>query len=505
MGSQTSNGTARFAGFELDLRTGELRKDGRRIRLQAQPLKALRVLLEHPGELVTREQLQKEVWPQDTFVDFDHGLNKAVAKLRDVIDESETSPSIIETLPRLGYRFVPQVEWVTIEPEPSLDSPQPETLELEPESSSNAAVVEQQPHGQAKGSRWWRGVGVVAALALAVGVAVRLKYGERTRKPGDPIRSLAVLPLQNLSGDPSQEYFADGMTDELITELARVPNLRVVSRTSVMQAKGSSKPLQQIARELNVDAIVEGSIVRSGDKVRITAQLIDVRNDQHLWAQSFEGQMSDILSLQDSVAEEIASQAKVALMPAAHSENRVVASIDPAAHDAYLRGRFFLNKRDPEPSARYFQQALSIDPAYASAYAGLSSALESQSLLEIAKPEVAMPKAIAAAKRALELDPENGEAYTALGGIETTYERNWAAAERDLTKGIELSPNDSLAELHYAIYLDAMNRPEEAVTHMRRALVLDPLSFFMTRHLGSVLFFARHYDEALFLDVMRTG
>jgi tetratricopeptide (TPR) repeat protein len=288
------------------------------------------------------------------------------------------------------------------------------------------------------------------------------------------------------------------MTDELITELARLPSLRVVSRTSVMQDKDTHKPLRQIARELDVDAIVEGSIVRSGDKVRITAQLIDARNDRHLWAQSFEGRVSDILSLQDSVARDIAAQAKVALMPGAQFESGVIKSIDPAAHDAYMRGRFFLNKREAEKSTAYFREALTIDPKYAAAYAGLASALESESTLEMVKPEDAMPKATEAARRALELDPKSGEAYTALGSIETIYEWNWEAAEQDLKRGIEFSPNDSLGEMHYSAFLDAMNRPEEAVMHMRRALVLDPLSFFMTRHLGSALFLARHYDEALF-------
>jgi tetratricopeptide (TPR) repeat protein len=281
----------------------------------------------------------------------------------------------------------------------------------------------------------------------------------------------------------------------LITELARVPNLRVVSRTSAMQEKGLHKPLQQIAQELRVDAVVEGSVVRAGDRVRITAQLIDTRDDRHLWAQSFEGPGSDVLALQDQVAREIASHAKLAMLPA---ESAAAKAVNPAAHDAYLRGKYFLDKRDARKSANYFEQAMAIDPGYALAYSGLAMALQSQTTLQLAAPDDVMPRAIAAAQRAIELDPSDGEAYVALGGIDTTYRWDWADAERNLLRGLELSPNDATAEFHYASYLDAMGRPEDAVTHMRRAVALDPLSFLMNRHLGSTLFFARHYDEALF-------
>ena len=287
------------------------------------------------------------------------------------------------------------------------------------------------------------------------------------------------------------------MTDELITELARIPTLRVVSRTSVMQEKAPRKPLRQIARELNVDAVVEGSVARSGDRVRITAQLIDVRNDKHLWAQSFEGPISDVFSLEDSVAREIASQTRVVLTPAACTNVSDKRRIDPAAHDAYLRGFYFLQKREMDTSAAYFQKAISIDPQYAPAFAGLADALHAKWFSGSSSADV-MPAALSAAKRAIQLDPNCGEGYTALGSIETHYEWNWAEAERNLERGVALSPNSSFAEQWMAIYLDAVNRPEEAVTHMRRAHELDPLSFLMNRHLGSALYYARRYDEALY-------
>jgi TolB-like protein/Flp pilus assembly protein TadD len=296
-----------------------------------------------------------------------------------------------------------------------------------------------------------------------------------------------------LSANPNEEYFADGMTDALITELAHTPNLRVVSRTSVMQEKERKEPLRQIASELGVDAVVEGSVVRSGDRVRVTAQLIDARNDRHLWAQSFEEPVIDVLTLEDEVVREIAIQTRAVLAP---SQNVHHEQINPAAYDAYLRGLYLLNERETEKSVIYLRQAVSLDAFYAAAYAGLAEALITEAA-EGRRP-AEQSEALAAARRAIQLDPGSGEAYTALGIVELNYGKDWAAAGRDLERSLALSPSNSLAEMQYSIYLDAMGRPEDAVAHMRRAVQLDPLSFLMTRHLGSVLYFARHYDEALF-------
>jgi TolB-like protein/DNA-binding winged helix-turn-helix (wHTH) protein/Flp pilus assembly protein TadD len=483
----------RFGLFELDLQARQLRRDGNKIRLAQKPFQLLMVLLERPGEVFTREELRQRLWSSDVFVDFDHGLNKSIQKLRESLGDSAESPRYIETLQRVGYRFIAPVDGAILARQVIEPSSTPQLAELQSVVEIPADPPPPPPRLPRVG--WALAAAIILVAALAVRPILRQIHGT-----SEPIRSLAVLPLENLSGDRGQDYFADGMTDELITELARIPALRVVSRTSVMQVqdKGIRKPLQQIARELNVDAIVEGSVVRSGDRVRITAQLIDARNDKHLWAQSFESQTSDVVSLQDSVAREIASQTEAVLAPQVRADGGDSAHINPDAHDAYLRGRYFLNKRDAIKSAAYFQQAIALDPSYASAYAGLSDSFESLSLLDNAKPQDVMPKALAAARRAIQLDPEDGEAYTALGGVETTYEWNWKAAESDLTRGIALSPSYSYAEMRYSVYLDAQNRPEEAVTHMRRALELDPLSFLINRHLGSTLFFARHYDEALY-------
>jgi TolB-like protein/Tfp pilus assembly protein PilF len=333
-------------------------------------------------------------------------------------------------------------------------------------------------------------VSLLAAFSIAVAFSIwGLLRWERARAD---VRSLAVLPLQNLSRDPDQDYFAAGLTDELTTELARIRGLRVVSRTSAALAGRSQESVPQIAETLKVDAIVEGSVVRSGDRIRITAQLIDARTDRHLWAQSFEGPDSDVLSLQDSVAQQIATQARLVLAPPPPRP-----SINPAAHDAYLRGRYFFNKQDVSHSLEWFQQAIALDPNYAAAYAGYADALDAAATFGFGPPEQLMPKALAAAQRAIQLDPQGGAAYTELGSIQTIYAWDWTAAEQDLTHGIALNPNDSLAEFKYAVYLDAVGRPQDAVTHMRRALQLDPLSFLVNRRLGATLYLAREYDAAL--------
>jgi TolB-like protein/DNA-binding winged helix-turn-helix (wHTH) protein/Flp pilus assembly protein TadD len=514
----------RFGVFEFDAYSMELRRAGIPIKLRDQSSRILAYLLEHAGRMVTREELRQLLWPADTFVDFDHSLNTAVMTLREALGDKADKPLYIETLPKRGYRFVAPVSSgpapINVEDErvaSGLHAPSAESARPPAKAAAlSAPLTSQDPttsHGNSRSepkalsprlSVWLtalRAAAVPALLVVAIALGAlgwRNRFPDRAAQP--QIKSLAVLPLQNLSGDPSQDYFADGMTDELITELARIPALRVVSRTSVMQVqdKGIHKSLQQIAGALKVDALVEGSVVRSGDKVRITAQLIDARSDKHLWAQSFESQTSDVLSLQDSVAREIAAQTKTVLTPPARANRNDTMRINPAAYDAYLRGRYFLSKRDAVKSTPYFQQAISLDASYASAYAGLADAFETQSVLGDVKMQDGMPKAVAAAKRAIELDPENGEAYAALGTIETSYDWNWTAAERDLTHAIALSPSYSYAELRYAIFLDATNRPEEAVTHMRRALELDPLSFYMNRQLGTTLYLARHYDEALY-------
>jgi TolB-like protein/Tfp pilus assembly protein PilF len=308
-----------------------------------------------------------------------------------------------------------------------------------------------------------------------------------------------VLPLDDLSPGPREEYFADGMTDELITELAKIPNLRVVSRTSVMQHKGARKPLAQVARELSVDAVVEGSVVRSGDHVRITAQLIDARNDKHLWAQSFEGPIGDVLSLQDDVAREIASQTRTVLTPAARAELTSAKHIDPEAHDAYLKGRYYWNKRTVdglEKGAIYFQQAIEKDPAYAAAYSGLADCNSGLAWHGFASPNEALPKAHAAVLKAIELDPQSAEAHASLGLL-LDHKWDWPGAEAEFKRALQLDPQYANAHHWYGDYLSIKGRHAEALLQARQALQLDPLNLMIGTWVALRYYLARKYDLAI--------
>ena len=293
-------GRLRFGVFELDLRAGELRKHGLRVRLQEQPFQVLAMLLEHPGEVVTREELQKKLWPADTFVDFDHGLNKAINKLREALGDSAESPRFVETVARRGYRFLAEVKVADAAP---VRSPELATQASSHGRSSRSPGCRRHTRNRPNiFCRHLRGRYQCSLLLLLMASLAAWKLHSWNR-PSPVIRSLAVLPFESLSSDASQDYFADGMTDELISDLGQISALRVISRTSVMAYKHARKPLPQIARELNVDAVVEGTVLRSGDQVRITAQLIEASADKHLWSQSYEGELRDTLALQNKVAQ----------------------------------------------------------------------------------------------------------------------------------------------------------------------------------------------------------
>ena len=338
----------------------------------------------------------------------------------------------------------------------------------------------------------------IIVLALVVGLNVgdlreRL-FGGAT--PGR-IESIAVLPLENLSGDPEQEYFADGMTEALIADLAKVGSIKVISRTSVMQYKGVKKPLPEIARELGVDAVVEGSVMRSGDRVRITAQLIDAATDQHLWTESYERDLRDILALQSEVARAIAKEIKITLTP---QEEALLASarpVDPEAHEAYLRGRYSWNKEDVKTAVDYFERAIDQDPDYAIAYAGLADAYAILGLWGITPPAEAIPKARAAVQKALELDDTLAEAHTPLGLIKFYFDWEWSAAQAEFRRALELNPSYALAHDFYAVYLAAVGRLDEALAEIKRAKELDPLSLRMDVALAFQFRLSRQYDRSI--------
>src|SRR5215467_1365555 len=386
----------RFGVFELDLRAGELRKHGLRVRLQEQPFQVLAMLLEHHGEVVTREELQKKLWSADTFVDFDHGLNKAINKIREALGDSAESPRFIETVARRGYRFLAEVKVDDAAPSRST-----ETAGDPPHATGHSDFAKRVPSLRA-----WKISAFVLLLLGAPFAAWRLHSWNR---PSPIIRSLAVLPLESLSNDASQDFFADGMTDELISDLGQISELRVISRTSVMAYKHARKPLPQIARELKVDAVVEGTVLRSGDQVRITAQLIEASADKHLWSQSYEGELRDALELQNKVARAIADQIRISLNPQEQAALKAAKVVNPEAYVSYLKGRYFWNKRTGDSlkaALAYFNQAIEEDPKYARAYSGLADtyALLGDWQYAVMTPKEALPKAKAAAIKALELD-----------------------------------------------------------------------------------------------------
>jgi TolB-like protein/DNA-binding winged helix-turn-helix (wHTH) protein/Tfp pilus assembly protein PilF len=487
-----------FGVFELDLRAGELRKHGLRVRLQEQPFQVLAMLLDHPGEVVTREELQKKLWPADTFVDFDHGLNKAVNKIREALGDSAESPRFVETIARRGYRFLAEVKVADAVP---VRSPE---LATQPRSAAEARD-RPGPPGQLAMPRHplpslgWKTLVFVLLVLMASLAAWKLHSWNR---PPSVIRSLAVLPLESLSNDASQDYFADGMTDELIADLGQISALRVISRTSVMAYKHARKPLPQIARELNVDAVVEGTVLRSGDQVRITAQLIDASSDKHLWSQSYEGELRDTLALQSKVASAIADQIRINLNPQEQAALKSVKVVNPEAYESYLKGRFFWNKRTAEGlkvALAYFNQAIEEDPKYAQAYSGLADtyALLGDWQYAVMTSKEALPKAKAAAIKALELDSALGEAHNSLAFCLDAFDWDLDSAGKEFRRAIELNPGYATAHHWYAWHLSLLGRYDEAIAEMRKAENLDPLSLIINADLAELLVIAHSYDESI--------
>jgi TolB-like protein/DNA-binding winged helix-turn-helix (wHTH) protein/lipoprotein NlpI len=450
--------TVRFADFELDLSTGELRSNGDVTYLQEKPFRILSLLLEHPGQLITREQLVKHLWPDGTFVDFDQGLNKAVNRLREALGDSADQPRFIETLSRRGYRFIAAME-------PNGHASEPVLTVQAPKAATSKTLR----------------LGIAAALAVVTVVVVvfgvvKLGYRFFGTRTSPEIHSIAVLPLQNLSADPAQEYFSDGITDALITELSHIDSVRVISRTSSMQYKEAKKSLPEIASELRVDGIVEGTVQRDGERVRITAQLIQGATDKHLWANTYERDLHDVFALEGEVTNDIADQvrSRVAIQDRALSAQP--RRINLKALEAYLQGHYHLNKaemgrRNEElrKASEFFQQAVDADPEFVSAYLGLSAAHHdpwwpSNEDFEIFR---------ASAAKALELSPNSSEAHRVVG-LTKAEDWDWAGAKDEFMRAIQLNPNNAAAHHSLGELLDMLGKTDDAWKQYEAAQQIDP-------------------------------
>src|SRR5579859_1018971 len=487
----------RFGPFKLDLQACELRKGDTLLHLAPQPCKVLALLASRPQKVITRQEIQREIWGGGTFVDFEQGLNVAIRQIRAALCDDAETPRYIETLPRRGYRFIGRVEGNSAAAEGATPSV--------PSESATLSAPSVPRH-----SSYRRPMTVIVGLGLVAVAVIFVWRMERIagRTPPTRIQSLAVLPLENLSHDAEQEYFADGMTDELITDLAKIHALRVISRNSMMQYKGKHKPTPQIARELNVDAIVEGTVMRSGDRVRITAQLIEAHGDRHLWAEAYEGDLRNVLVLQDEVSQDIAREVRATLNPQEQIRLTSGRPVNAEAHEAYLRGLYELHGMTAEASDAlksesiekaigYFQQAITYDHDDARAYSGLADAYSSLSTQYRAPLEV-MPKAKAAAVKAIELDDTLAEAHASLGYVELFFDWDWSRAEGEFRKALELNPSLPRAHAGLAEYLlFRLGNSDEAIQELQRAYALDPLLPLSHGDLAWFFFLGRRYTESI--------
>jgi TolB-like protein/DNA-binding winged helix-turn-helix (wHTH) protein/Flp pilus assembly protein TadD len=540
--------TVRFGNFELDSARYQLRRDGRLLKLERIPMELLMLLVERHGELVTREVIVERLWGKDVFLETEHSINTAINKLRRVLRDDPGNPRYIQTIFGKGYRFLietnvlPEIEASPASvPKPPPNPLQvgdlslPETAPIQPDGASplkslvpdesassltapfltdrpprqkatldSLGITTIQPNIPATRVRkprriLWALAGLFALAATLYPLARLTKKWSAQARPGSDrdIHSIAVLPLANLSNDPEQEYLVDGMTDQLITDLARTTSLRVISRTSAMQYKQAHKALPEIARELNVDAVVEGSVLPTQGNVRITAQLLDARTDRHLWAQSYERSAKDLLAMQDDVAQDIAHQIATTLHPAAR--NLGEHAVNPEAYDKYLRGRYFWNRRtlaDLEKSISYYNQAIELAPDFAPAYAALGDVYAVITYRGGPPPTETYPRARDAAEKALQLDTTLADAHALLGEVMVNYDFDWKGGETEFRRAIELNPNYPTAHHWYAILLALQGKSDEAQIEIEKAYALDPLSMVIDTTRAELRYWAGEFDGA---------
>lgn len=482
-------------GLEVDFRAYELRRSGRPVKLERIPMELLRLLLERRGSLVTREEIVERIWGRGVFLDTDNGINGAIRKLRLALKDDPDRPRFVQTVPARGYRFIAAV----VEAAPDAPAPDAQAVPPPPAAREEGSVRRQRP------ARGWEAAGMTLALLATFVTGLRWSgSGARAQPPGGRVM-LAVLPFENFTGDPGQEYFSDGLTEELIAQLGSVDSerLRVIARTSVMAYKGHPAPLERIGRDLQADYVLEGSVRRGGDRVRVTVQLILVRDQSHLWSRQYDRDLSSLLAVQAEIADAVADEIRHTFGEHAPARVVEVAALGPEtykAYDLYLKGRFFWNKRTSEgfrQAAESFQQAIAADAGYARAHAGLADTYALMSSYGLGAPGDLMPKARAAAMRALELDDGLAAAHTSLALIAGNYDWDWKRAESEFQRAIALDPNYATARHWYAEFLSCQGRFGQALAEIERARQLDPLSLVIATDRGAILYVARQYDRSI--------
>ncbi len=474
----------RIATWLIEPRLNTVSRNGATTRLEPKVMEVLVCLARRAGEPVSKEELLQTVWP-DTFVT-DDGLKRSISELRRVFQDDAREPRVIETIPKRGYRLVVPVV------------PANGAMESSTQATPSPAITGAAGTGARRVWKWAVAVGGAVLISVLL-LALRGRRADTVAVP--PIHSLAVLPLQNLSADPAQEYFSDGLTDALITELAQIDSVKVISRTSTIQYKGTKKTLPEIARELKVDGVIEGTVQRSGERVRITTQLVHA-SDKHVWAESYEGDLHDVLALESHVARAIAAAVKIKLTPEQNARLASSVRVDREAYDLYLKGRYFWNKRDAaglKKALDYFQQAAAKEPRYAAAQAGLADtyALLGASGYDVLPRNEAMEKSRAAAREALMIDDQLAEAHASLAFVVYSYDWDWTTAEKEFQRAIALNPNYPTAHQWYSEMLNDLGRKQEALAQADAALSVDPVSVNASQNMARAYYFARRFDEAI--------
>jgi TolB-like protein/DNA-binding winged helix-turn-helix (wHTH) protein/Flp pilus assembly protein TadD len=486
----------RFGLFELDLRSRELYKQGHKLHLQEQPFQVLATLLESPGEVFPREELRRRIWPSDTFVDFEVGLNAAVKRLRQALGDSADSPRFVETLPRLGYRFLAPVTFLS-ESERALSAtaiPAPETTSVPSRGTASKSFTAVFGAAQSLRHHWWKIAAVVLVIAAIAGFSLW------PRHPAVPAPVIAVLPLKNLSGQPDSDYFSDGLTDEIIRNLSMIDGLQVRSRTSSFAFKDKPRNLREVGAELNANLVLEGSVLRSGDRLRINAQLVRVSDDTPVWSGRYDRQIKDVFAIQDEISLSIVTELRLKL-----GTGRRRYSTAPEIYDTYLRGLALSKGMLPGPVAnlqealRLFQEVVAKDPEFAPGHLGIARVLSKISFSRRTTFEGAFEQTRAAAEKSLQLDPLLPEAFGLLGELRA-HDLDWGQAETYYRRALALDPNLSETRTSFArVVLLPLGKTDEAVSQARKALELDPLSRDASHALLLVLYVAGRFDETIHL------